>query len=89
MSTSIERAAPAERAWNHFTDFESYFAWNPFIRSLQGEEGEGSRIEVALRIPERDPMAFRQVVLAFERNRVLEWEAAAPRFLHWTAQPPA
>jgi hypothetical protein len=60
--------------WNEFTDFGAYPAWNPFIRSIHGDVKTGNRIEATLRIPGRDPMVFTPVILAFERNRILQWE---------------
>lgn len=68
IKTSITINAPKERVWEILTDFEKYPEWNPFVKSLEGEVKEGSKIRIKL-----PGMSFRPKVLVFEPNREFRW----------------
>ncbi|MDK2862657.1 MULTISPECIES: SRPBCC domain-containing protein [unclassified Methanoculleus] len=66
-------AAPPAVVWRVLTDFASYPAWNPFIRSIEGKPWVGTRLSVEIRPPERGSMRFRPTVLRVAKDRELRW----------------
>lgn len=73
LSTEIEIDAPTEVVWDILTDFESYPAWNPFIRHARGEAREGARLEVTIQPPGGRAITFRPRVLKASPRRSLRW----------------
>jgi hypothetical protein len=73
ISHTIEIDAPPETVWRELADTESYAAWNPFIRSIEGEFEEGTRLRVQIAPPGGRPMTFRPTVRAARPGRELRW----------------
>lgn len=73
LHTEIEINASPEKVWEELTDFESFPEWNPFIRKLEGEVKEGSRIEVLLKPEGGKASRFRPMIRRFEYARELRW----------------
>jgi hypothetical protein len=73
LKTQIEINAPAQRVWQILTDFKGYGRWNPFVRSLNGEPQEGSRLKVFIKPPGSRGMTLRPVVLKAEPGKELRW----------------
>lgn len=73
LYSDIEIHAPAERVWQVLTSFERFPEWNPFIRSIKGEPGEGERLEVYLQPSGAAGMTFRPKVLEVIPNTKLRW----------------
>jgi hypothetical protein len=65
-------ATPA-RIWEILSDFQSYPAWNPFIRSIRGNLAEGERITGDLRPSGATGMTIRPVLLRVIPHRELRW----------------
>ncbi|NQS99051.1 MAG: SRPBCC domain-containing protein [candidate division Zixibacteria bacterium] len=62
MDTKIEIHTPIERVWEILTDFDSYPDWNPFIRRIEGEVKEGTRLEIFLQPASKKGKTCRQKV---------------------------
>jgi len=73
IATSIEIQAPPATIWRILIDFRDYPAWNPFIRSIEGEARAGARLRIRIEPPGRSRMTFRPRVLAAEPERELRW----------------
>jgi hypothetical protein len=73
LHSEIEIDAPPERVWRVLTDFDAYPEWNPFIRSIEGDPGVGSRLRVRIEPPGARGMTFRPTVQAVEPARELRW----------------
>jgi hypothetical protein len=77
MSKTIETqttiAAPPARVWEALTDFASYPAWNPFIRSISGELRQGAQLSVRFAPSGGDGIAMRPTVTQVQHGAVLEW----------------
>lgn len=74
IQTDIEIAAPRHRVWEVLTNFAAYPQWNPFIRRLEGEQGEGVEWTVVVQPPGGREMTFRPRVIAFSENREIRWK---------------
>jgi hypothetical protein len=70
----IDIAAPPERVWEVFTDFQSFPSWNPFISKLTGELMPGQKLEVVLRMGWYK-MRFRPTVTVVKRPQEIRWLA--------------
>ena len=73
ISHTIEIDAEPDVVWRQLADTGSYGDWNPFVRRLDGELTEGSRLEVEITPPEGRAMTFKPKVLAAEPGRELRW----------------
>lgn len=71
--SEITIKAPVEKVWQQFTDFESYAAWNPFIKALKGTPSPGNKIEVVLTPPGKKGMVFKPEVLVFDHQYQFRW----------------
>lgn len=49
-------------------DFKKYPEWNPFIKSISGEQKVGSHLKVNLQ-----GMTFKPEILVLEKNREFKW----------------
>jgi hypothetical protein len=73
LRREIEIDAPPSQVWQVVSDFESYPAWNPFIRSISGRRERGAKLEVRIAPPGGRPMTFRPTVQTLEEGRELRW----------------
>lgn len=82
VTAVTEIGAPIDRAWRVLTDFESYPAWNPFIRRVEGELRIGSRLLLVLQPADRST-TMRPRVTKYENGRSFGWlgHAAIPGLL--------
>jgi hypothetical protein len=69
---TIIRAAP-QRVWTVLTDFDSYPAWNPFVKAISGELRSGSRLAVRIAPSGGNGMTFKPVITELSESAVLEW----------------
>ncbi len=73
--TEIEIKASARRVWNVLVDFDSYSAWNPYIRRVIGKAKTGTRLEIFNQPPGTRGMTHRPVVVKVKANQELRWLA--------------
>lgn len=73
IETGIEINASAERVWEILMDHGSYPHWNPFIKQIRGNAGEGGKLEVTIQPQDQKPMVFNPTVLKCETNREFRW----------------
>jgi hypothetical protein len=73
IRTEVEIDAPAERVWEVLTDVAAYDAWNPFIRHLEGELREGTRLRVTMAPPGGRAMTFTPSITDLQPGRRLAW----------------
>ncbi len=73
LSAEIEIDATPEAIWRILADFARFPEWNPFIREIEGEMKEGSRLRVRLEPPGGKGMTFQPVVKRIEINREFRW----------------
>ena len=62
-----------ETVWDILMDFEKYPDWNPFIRSIRGPAGIGTKLEVVLKLEGRKPATFKPKVLANQPHEEFRW----------------
>jgi hypothetical protein len=65
--------ASPERVWSVLTDFASYPAWNPFVKSISGELRAGSRLAVRIAPAGGAGMSFKPAITELREATVLEW----------------
>jgi hypothetical protein len=73
LRTEIEISAPKEKVWGILADFPAYPAWNPFIKSIEGEARPGARLDVRMQPPGAKAMTFHPRVLSAIPDRELRW----------------
>jgi hypothetical protein len=73
LRTELEIEAAGERVWAVLTDFPTYPAWNPFIKSIQGVPSVGERLRVRLEPPGGRALTVRPRVLSVIPGRELTW----------------
>jgi hypothetical protein len=75
IRTEIGIDASPERVWERLTDFDSFPAWNPFIRRARGRLEPGEELDIRLRLARRLTVPFRPRVTAVVPGRELRWLA--------------
>ncbi len=73
LITEIKINAKPAQVWAILTDFGSYPAWNPFIKSLTGNVQVGQTITARIESPKASGMTFKPKVLSFEANKKFVW----------------
>jgi len=73
IQAQIDITASAETVWNVLMDFEQYPGWNPFIKSIQGEQKVGSQITVFLQPPGDKGMTFKPKVTVVNPKKEFRW----------------
>jgi len=75
--SQVEINATPQRVWEVLTDWPSFPAWNPFIRSATGTLAEGSRVRIQLRLGSL-LVPLRPVITRVDPPRELRWQANLP-----------
>jgi hypothetical protein len=73
LQTSVDIKTSPERVWSVLMDFRRYAAWNPFIRSLEGEPRVGAVLNAFLQPPRSYGMRFRPRVVTLVPQREFRW----------------
>lgn len=73
ITTQIDIDASSAAVWWVLTDFESYPEWNPFIRSIQGNLRNGSRLRAYLTAYNGRGMAVTPRIIRLEAEREFRW----------------
>lgn len=74
IETKITIAAKPEKVWQVLTDFQNHPKWNPFVKSIEGEQKVGGKLKVSIQPPGGKGMTFKPVVLQFSPNREFRWQ---------------
>ncbi len=74
ITTSVEIDASAKKVWGILTGFESYPAWNPFVRSISGRQEKGAVLAVTIQPHGREATSFKPRVLACVEPSELRWK---------------
>ncbi len=73
IKTQIVINAPVEQVWATLTNFSTYPAWNPFIKSISSTATTGSQLVVSIQPPAQAEMTFYPTVLRAEKNKEFRW----------------
>lgn len=65
--------ATPEKVWSILTDFESYPAWNPFIKSVEGQAKVGTKLTVTIMQSADKGTTFKPKVLTVVPAKELSW----------------
>ncbi|MGC8774221.1 MAG: SRPBCC family protein [Chlorobaculum sp.] len=75
VRTEIVIDVPPEQVWAALTGFGSYGAWNPCIRSIDGDARPNHILSLTIRLPWLPPIRFRARIDRFIQNELLGWRA--------------
>lgn len=67
--------APPQEVWTVLRGFESYDAWNPFLRRINGVVGPNQHLHIVAKLAWLPPFSFRARVERFEPCEALGWRA--------------
>ncbi|MCU0438133.1 MAG: SRPBCC domain-containing protein [Raineya sp.] len=71
--TSIEINAPVEKVWAELMNIESYPAWNPLVKTIQGDLKQGNEIKIYI-IPLKSN--FKAKLTVFQSQKEMTWLGA-------------
>lgn len=74
ITTQITIQAPASVVWNILMNFQSYPAWNPFIKEISGEAIVGTSLKVRIQPMNSKGMTFKPKVLICNPNVHFQWK---------------
>ena len=73
VKSEIIIESSANTVWKILTDFERYPEWNPFIKSISGEQRVGAKLKLSIQPVGASGMTFKPTVLDIKENRELHW----------------
>ncbi len=73
LVTDIEIATTPEHLFNILVDGRRFSEWNPFIRDVEGDIKEGSRIKISIEPPGAFNMKFKPIIRRVVLNRGYCW----------------
>jgi hypothetical protein len=73
IHSEVTIEASADEVWAVLSDFASYEAWNPSMKSMQGEATVGARLTIRFALNGGRTMTMRPTVLVAEPGRELRW----------------
>lgn len=76
VRTGIVIDAPPEQVWLVLTGFGGHVAWNPCLRTIDGEAKPKHSLRITIRFGWLPPIRFRARIDRFSRNEILGWRAA-------------
>jgi hypothetical protein len=74
IETKIIINASTDKVWDTLMDFENYPTWNPFIKSISGDQKTGSNLVVSIHPPGASAMTFKPKILVNEFNKEFRWK---------------
>ncbi len=77
--TRIEIDSNIEKVWKVLMDFESYNQWNPFIKSIVGDQEKGNKLRVEiLPVGDKKTSIFTPVVQKVNNKKHFSWKGSLP-----------
>jgi hypothetical protein len=73
LRAEVEIDADPGTVWEVFTDFGAYPSWNPFIRSIDGDQTLGGRLQARLQPPGARGITMKPTVTVNEPGRAFGW----------------
>jgi hypothetical protein len=73
ISTRIDINSSADKVWDVLINFDEYPQWNPFVKSIEGEQAKGGQLQIRLQPSGGREMRFTPTVVEFEPNRRFAW----------------
>ena len=73
IQTDILIQVSAETIWKILMDFAEYPNWNPFIKSISGDQKEGGHLTAFLQPPGESGMTFTPIVMVHKPNQEFRW----------------
>lgn len=74
LLTEITISTSPQRVWSVLTDFNNYPNWNPFIKSISGNQNIGSQLNVVIQPPGSSSMTFKPKILQFDPYKQFRWK---------------
>ena len=74
IQTEIMINADVSKVWNVLMDFEKHAQWNPFIKSITGEQKVGNMLTVSIKPADGKGMIFKPRILTFEPKKEFRWK---------------
>lgn len=74
IRSEIDISATLDKVWRVLVDFDTYPSWNPFVRSINGEQAPGTQLSVTVQPEGGRAMTFKPRLLVFEREKELRWK---------------
>lgn len=73
IRTELVIKASPSIVWSVLTDFQLYPSWNPFIKWIQGNAVQGTKLTTRIEPPDGSGMTFKPLVLSVKQNQELRW----------------
>ena len=74
IQTEIMINADVSKVWNVLMDFEKHAQWNPFIKSITGEQKVGNMLTVSIKPADGKGMIFKPRILIIEPIKEFRWK---------------
>lgn len=81
IRTEIDIGASSLRVWQVLTDFAKYPDWNPFIRKVEGQPTEGTKLRIHITTPAGANREYSPKVTRVVAERELRWLGKMPGLL--------
>lgn len=62
------------KVWDVLMNFENFSKWNPFIKSISGEQKTAKTLTVSIQPPDGTGMTFKPIILTMEQHKEFRWK---------------
>lgn len=74
IKTEILINASSEKIWQILMDFNNYPNWNPFIKYIQRNKSDSTKLEIEIQPPSGNKMRFNPIIIDQIQNKKFSWK---------------
>lgn len=74
IKTEIIINAKADKIWQILMDFDNYPNWNPFIKYIQKNKSDSTKLEIKIQPPNQKAMVFKPTICDKIINKKFAWK---------------
>lgn len=74
IKTEILISASSEKVWQLLMDFDNYPNWNPFIKNIQKNKSDSTKLEIEIQPPNGNKINFKPTITDQIKNKRFSWK---------------
>lgn len=74
IKTEILINVSSEKVWQILMDFDNYPNWNTFIKYIQNNKSDSTKLEIEIQTPNGNKMRFKPIIIDQIQNKKFSWK---------------